>query len=99
MANFDLGPSAGAWERPRSRRSLTAHDPSAPVRRTQKQFLPIAHFMANFARAFAVVQGLNMAGRKPIPNRTPRKVILPIAYFMANSGVDLRFTLTCRRAA
>src|SRR5258707_2564593 len=52
MASFEHGPSARAWERPRSRHCLTAHGPSAPERRTRKQFLPIAYFMANFAGTF-----------------------------------------------
>ena len=55
--------------------------------------------MANLPGLSAVVRGLDVPGRKLIPNRTPRKVISPIAYFMANSGLDLRFTLNCRRAA
>src|SRR5260370_34266141 len=52
MASFEHGPSARAWERPRSRHCLTAHGPSAPEQRPGKQFLPIAYFMANFARTF-----------------------------------------------
>src|SRR5260370_39320347 len=52
MASFEHSPSARAWERPRSRHCLTAHGPSAPERRTRKQFLPIAYFMATFAGTF-----------------------------------------------
>src|SRR5216684_617385 len=52
MASFEHGPSARAWERRRSRHCLTAHGPSAPERRTRKQFLPIAYFMATFAGTF-----------------------------------------------
>jgi hypothetical protein len=64
MANFDHGPSARARERPRSRRCLTAHDPGAPERRTRKQFLPIAYFMANFAGTFCCGTGHRRARAK-----------------------------------
>jgi len=42
---------------------------------------------------FAVIRGLDVPGRKLIPNRTPRQQISPMAYFVANSVADLRFTL------
>jgi len=44
----------------------------------------------------AVVRGLDVPGRKLIPNRTPRKVISPISYFMANSGLDFHAQLSPR---
>lgn len=45
----------------------------------------------------AVVRGLDVTGCSFHLNRTPREIFSPIAYFMASSGMDLRFTLNCRR--
>src|SRR5258708_35770987 len=64
MASFEHGPSARAWERPRSGHCLTAHDPSAPERRTRKQFLPIAYFMANSLGLSAAVRAQTCRGEK-----------------------------------
>lgn len=47
----------------------------------------------------AVVRGLDVTGRRLHLNRTLKKIFSPIAYFMANNGMDLRFTLNCRRIA
>ena len=47
----------------------------------------------------AVVRGLDLPGRVFRLNRTLKRIFSPIAYFMANSGMELRFTLNCRRIA
>jgi hypothetical protein len=49
-------------------------------------------------RLSAVVRGIEVAGRKFIPNSHSEEKISPIAYFMANSDMGLRLTLSCRRS-
>jgi hypothetical protein len=68
MANFDHGPSERAWERSCDRRSLAAHHPRAVCEARENNFCQLHISWLALLRLSAVVPGIEVAGRKLIPN-------------------------------